>query len=367
MRVEDFDYELPTELIAQIPLQDRSESRLMVVDPVTESVLHQQFLDITAHLNRGDVLVLNNSKVIPARVFAVKEDSGARVELLLTKEVGPCEWRVLAKPAKRLKVGTRLKFLDVPTDVEEGGRDLLPSPAGREGNHAPHAVVTAELGDGMRQVRFELDEPMSVFLDRVGIMPLPPYIHVPLADRDRYQTVYAQSPGSVAAPTAGLHFTPELLEEIRRAGVEVHFVTLHVGIGTFRPVSADTVEGHQMHAEWYQVSPETAAAVNRAKQEGRRVIAVGTTAMRTLESAGATGEVRPGAESTEIFIYPGYRFRIVDALLTNFHLPKSTLMMLVAAMLGLDFTKRVYASAVTKRYRFFSFGDALLITRGYAS
>ncbi|MDQ0188738.1 tRNA preQ1(34) S-adenosylmethionine ribosyltransferase-isomerase QueA [Alicyclobacillus cycloheptanicus] len=348
MDVNAFDYDLPEELIAQTPLPDRSQSRLMVVDPVTGSVSHARFAEILAYLRPGDVLLLNNSKVIPARLFGTKADTGARIELLLTQQRSETEWEVLAKPAKRLRVGTRIYF---------------PSPDAQPTDAPPYAEVIGEQEGGIRHVRFTLDEPMFSFLDRVGVMPLPPYIHEPLADRDRYQTVYASPPGSVAAPTAGLHFTPALLEEIQRAGVEIYYLTLHVGIGTFRPVTVDKVEAHQMHSEWYEVPPETAAAVNRAKREGRRVIAVGTTAMRTLESAGASGEVKGGADDTDIFIYPGYKFRIVDALITNFHLPKSTLLMLVAAMMGLDFTKRVYETAVAERYRFFSFGDAMFITR----
>ncbi|WDL96181.1 tRNA preQ1(34) S-adenosylmethionine ribosyltransferase-isomerase QueA [Alicyclobacillus sp. ALC3] len=345
MQVNDFDYELPEELIAQTPLRERSDSRLMVVDPVLNTVLHDRFSALASHLVSGDVLVLNNSRVIPARVYAVKRDSGARVELLLTEEVAPLRWRALARPAKRLRVGTELSFKD-DQQAEIG-----------------FAEVTAELDDGMRELVFHLNEPMMDFLDRVGVMPLPPYIHAPLADRERYQTVYAQPPGSVAAPTAGLHFTKDLLHELEQRGVKVVFVTLHVGIGTFRPVSSDTVEGHQMHSEWYEVTPETAATVNLAKAAGRRVIAVGTTAMRTLESAGESGTVVAGAGSTDIFIYPGYHFRVVDALITNFHLPKSTLVMLVAAMMGVDFTKEAYSVAVTEKYRFFSFGDAMFITR----
>lgn len=346
MQVNDFDYDLPEELIAQTPLSDRSDSRLMVVDPVAGSIMHEKFAAIASHLVPGDVLVLNNSRVIPARLYAVKMDSGARIELLLTGEVAPFTWRALARPAKRLRVGTRLSFPGDDHCKETG-----------------FAEVTAELDEGMRELRFHIDEPMMEFLDRVGVMPLPPYIHAPLADRARYQTVYAEPPGSVAAPTAGLHFTEDLLFQLGKAGVQIHFVTLHVGIGTFRPVSSETVEAHQMHAEWYEVSPQTALAVNRAKAEGRRVIAVGTTAMRTLESAGEGGEVRAGSDSTDIFIYPGYDFRVVDALITNFHLPKSTLIMLVAAMMGVAFTKEAYRTAVEQRYRFFSFGDAMFITR----
>ncbi|WP_026960834.1 tRNA preQ1(34) S-adenosylmethionine ribosyltransferase-isomerase QueA [Alicyclobacillus herbarius] len=348
MRVEEFDYELPEELIAQTPLKDREQSRLLVVDPVAQTMVHTRFSQIGQHLRPGDVLVLNNSRVLPARLYAEKEDTGAKVELLLSRPVAEYEWWALARPAKRLHVGNRLIFHQ-----------------GREG--ATCTGVRAEVLEvaegGLRRLRFEVEGPMSGFLERVGEVPLPPYIHTPLANRERYQTVYASQPGSVAAPTAGLHFTHRLLDEIAKQGVEIQYVTLHVGIGTFRPVKAERVEEHTMHSEVYEVPETVAAAVNRARAEGRRVIAVGTTAMRTLESAGASGVVQAGPGETDIFIYPGYRFCIVDALITNFHLPKSTLIMLVAAMMGTEFTKRVYAEAVEQRYRFFSFGDAMFITR----
>ncbi|MBX6351751.1 MAG: tRNA preQ1(34) S-adenosylmethionine ribosyltransferase-isomerase QueA [Thermoflavifilum sp.] len=343
MRVDLFDYELPEELIAQTPLEDRADSRLMVVDPVNERIEHARFRDIGRFLRPGDVLVLNNSKVLRARLYGTKADTGARVECLLVRPVHDAEneWLALARPAKRLRPGTVIQFDDGRVTAE----------------------VTATADEGMRVLRFHLDEPMEAFLERAGEVPLPPYIREPLKDQDRYQTVYAQQPGSIAAPTAGLHFTEQLLDEVRAMGVQVHFVTLHVGIGTFRPVKVERVEEHHMHSEWYEVSPQTASAVNQAKAEGRRVIAVGTTALRTLEAAGASGELRSGSGETDLFVYPGYRFRIVDALITNFHLPKSTLMMLVAALMGIDFTKRAYETAVRERYRFFSFGDAMFITR----
>ncbi|MCL6516509.1 tRNA preQ1(34) S-adenosylmethionine ribosyltransferase-isomerase QueA [Alicyclobacillus sp.] len=353
MRVEDFDYELPEELIAQTPLERRSDSRLMVVDPVAQTVTHTHFRDLIAHLVPGDVLVLNNSRVLPARLWAVKVDTGARIELLLSKAVGEDVWEVLARPAKRLKAGTELDILEPQAGPEDEWR-----PSGGR------AVVTEVLEEGLRRVRFHAPEPLDAFFQRVGNVPLPPYIRQKLDDPDRYQTVYAKEAGSVAAPTAGLHFTEELLQQIRDMGVEVHFVTLHVGLGTFKPVKVQEVEKHEMHSESYYVPPAVAEAVRRAKREGRRVIAVGTTALRTLEAAGQDGEVRAGGGDTSIFIYPGYHFRVIDALITNFHLPKSTLLMLVAAIMGLDFTKRVYEIAVAQRYRFFSFGDAMFIVRG---
>jgi S-adenosylmethionine:tRNA ribosyltransferase-isomerase len=343
VRVDLFDYDLPEELIAQTPLKDRADSRLMVVDPVEERIEHARFREIGRFLRSGDMLVLNNSKVLRARLHGVKADTGARVECLLVRPVHtvPNEWFALARPAKRLRPGTKLRF--------DNGR--------------VEAEVTGLAEDGMRILRFSVDEPMEAFLERAGEVPLPPYIHRPLEDQERYQTVYAQQPGSIAAPTAGLHFTEALLDEVRQMGVEVRFVTLHVGLGTFRPVKVERVEEHRMHAEWYQVSQETAEAVTRAKAEGRRVIAVGTTALRTLEAAGASGSIESGSGETDLFVYPGYKFRVVDALITNFHLPKSTLLMLVAAMMGIDFTKRAYEEAVRERYRFFSFGDAMFITR----
>lgn len=340
VRVEEFDYDLPPQLIAQTPLADRAASRLMVVDPVESTIRHTQFYNLVNCLSKGDVLVFNNSKVLPARLHGEKEGTGGKIELLLTKRVSTDEWEVLAKPAKRLRVGTRIRF---------------------ESSGVAH--VTNVHADGLRVVRFDLSEPMEAFLDRVGEMPLPPYIHEPLQQRDRYQTVYAQETGSVAAPTAGLHFTEDLLQELRNKGVELTYVTLHVGLGTFKPVTVSEVESHHMHTESYEVPAETAAIIERAKQEGRRVIAVGTTALRTLESAWQDGRVRPGAADTGIFIYPGYRFRVVDALVTNFHLPKSTLLMLVAAFMGLSMSRRTYDCAVREQYRFFSFGDAMFITR----
>ncbi len=349
LRVEDFDYELPPELIAQDPLEQRDASRLMVIDPSHQTLLHEFFHDLPAHLVPGDVLVLNDSRVIPARLFGVKEDTGAHVELLLTQAGSAFEWWALAKPAKRLKQGTRIRF-------------HMPGQAEAE-QSAPLAVVIEEADEGLRKLRFEQTEDMDAFLQAYGTMPLPPYIHAPIENRDRYQTVYAREAGSVAAPTAGLHFTDELIARIRDLQVDIAHVTLHVGLGTFRPVAVELVEDHVMHTETYHVPVETAALINQAKRDGRRVIAVGTTALRTLESAVQDGELLAGHGDTGIFIYPGYQFKMVDALITNFHLPKSTLLMLVSAFMGIEMTKRAYAEAVRLRYRFFSFGDAMFITK----
>lgn len=352
MRVEQFDYHLPEELIAQTPLPDRASSRLMVLDPRDKTILHRQFRDIVEFLMPGDVLVFNNSKVLPARLYGEKEETGAQVEVLLTKRLGSTEWEAMTRPAKRLKLGSRIRFVHKGNTGEQ-----------EEG----FAEVVGEKEEGIRHLRFDLTTSMEEFLDRMGEMPLPPYIHEPLSDKTRYQTVYAEEEGSVAAPTAGLHFTEELLESLRQKGVELQFVTLHVGIGTFRPVKVDVVEEHTMHTETYYVSVETSEAVNRAKQEGRRVIAVGTTALRTLESAQQNGQLMSGHGETGIFIYPGYEFGIVDALITNFHLPKSTLLMLVSALMGYASTMQAYEVAVHERYRFFSFGDAMFITRRQTS
>jgi S-adenosylmethionine:tRNA ribosyltransferase-isomerase len=348
LQVEDFDYELPDELIAQHPLKLRDASRLMIVSPQTQTLSHQNFRDLPAYLTAGDVLVFNDSRVIPARLYGVKEETGARVELLLTQAVSEFEWWALAKPAKRLKPGTRIRF-------------CLPGQAQAK-SEAPVAVVTADGEEGLRGFRFEQIQSMDEFLQVYGSMPLPPYIHAPLTDRDRYQTVYAKESGSVAAPTAGLHFTDELMENIKAKGVHIVYVTLHVGLGTFRPVSVERVEDHVMHTESYYVPADVANTVNRAKAEGRRVIAVGTTALRTLESACADGKLVAGHGDTGIFIYPGYAFQVVDALVTNFHLPKSTLLMLVSALMGTEFARHAYQEAVRLRYRFFSFGDAMFIT-----
>ncbi|SIT07170.1 tRNA preQ1(34) S-adenosylmethionine ribosyltransferase-isomerase QueA [Alicyclobacillus vulcanalis] len=345
MRVEDFDYELPEHLIAQHPLPERDQSRLLVVDPVDRVVSHRIFADIVDELHPGDVLVMNDSRVLPARLFAVKPDTGGRVELLLVKpdESQPNTWQCLARPAKRLRVGHRLVL--------------------GEGADRVELEIVGEEDEGIRLVRFLTDEAVTDVAHRFGEVPLPPYIHETLEDKERYQTVYAKREGSVAAPTAGLHFTDRLLQRLREKGVQLCHVTLHVGIGTFRPVQVENVEEHRMHSEWYEVSPETAEIVNRAKAEGRPVIAVGTTALRTLEAAGQTGVLEAKQGETDIFIYPGFQFRIMDGLITNFHLPKSTLFMLVCAIMGTDYAKAVYREAVEREYRFFSFGDAMFIKR----
>nr|MBQ6242142.1 tRNA preQ1(34) S-adenosylmethionine ribosyltransferase-isomerase QueA [Lachnospiraceae bacterium] len=342
MNVSDFDYELPPELIAQDPLADRSSSRLLILDRETGAIMHRIFRDIKDELHPGDCLVINNTKVIPARLLGVRKETGAAVELLLLKRLEDREntWETLVRPGKKCREGAVLSF----------GDGLL------------EAEITEVLPDGNRLVRFTFDGIFEEILDRLGQMPLPPYITHHLEDKNRYQTVYAKYDGSAAAPTAGLHFTQELLAQIREKGVSVAEITLHVGLGTFRPVKVDTVEEHHMHSEYYEVNAEAAALINRAKKEGHRVIAVGTTSCRTLESAaGEDGMLHPCSGWTEIFIYPGYNFKIVDALITNFHLPKSTLMMLVSALAGREHIMKAYGEAIKERYRFFSFGDAMFI------
>ncbi len=399
MDVKDFDYYLPEELIAQDPLSDRASSRLMVMDTDTGEVTHRHFKDIIEYLNAGDCLVINDTKVIPARLLGVKEETGAHVELLLLKRMGDDCWECLARPGKKLKKGARMSFGD--------------------------GLLKAEIRDtgdeGSRIVKFEYEGIFEEVLDRLGEMPLPPYITHKLKDKNRYQTVYAKHEGSAAAPTAGLHFTNELLSDIEKKGVDIARICLHVGLGTFRPVKAEKIEDHHMHSEFYIVDREAAGKINRARQRGNRVICVGTTSMRTLESAavlnpeykrlvsegvikdenlrenavstsGAVmtnteaggvsfGEqyaktavledgsrvskyiLNPGSGNTEIFIYPGYEFKLVDALITNFHLPQSTLIMLVSALAGRDHVLKAYEEAVRERYRFFSFGDAMFIRR----
>lgn len=341
MDVSQFDFELPERLIAQTPLAERSESRLLVLKREDGSIRHRRFQDIVEFLQPGDALVLNDSKVIPARLIGSKVDTGAKIELLLLKQLQGDRWETLVKPAKRIKVGTKVVF----------GQGELVAVAEEEGE-VP----------GGRVFRLEYDGVLMELLNRLGQMPLPPYIKEQLDDPERYQTVYARHPGSAAAPTAGLHFTPELLNRIERKGVNIAAITLHVGLGTFRPVTADRVEDHRMHAEYYEVSREAAEAVNKAKANGKRVVAVGTTSCRTLESiADDEGTVYARSGWTDLFIYPGYTFRAVDALITNFHLPKSTLVMLVSAFAGRELTMKSYREAVREEYRFFSFGDAMLI------
>jgi S-adenosylmethionine:tRNA ribosyltransferase-isomerase len=339
--VQQFDFELPERLIAQHPLQDRTASRLLVLDKRTGEMAHRRFTDLVEYLRPGDVLVLNDSRVLPARLIGEKAETGAKIEVLLLKSLGEDRWETLVKPGKRVKPGTEVVF----------GDGLL------------RCVCEEVTETGGRIVRFQYEGIFYEILDQLGTMPLPPYIHEQLEDQERYQTVYARERGSAAAPTAGLHFTQEYLRQIVEKGVEIAYVTLHVGLGTFRPVTADVVEEHVMHAEYYDIPPETAEAVNRAKAEGRRVIAVGTTSCRTLETVGGLhdGRLAAGSGWTDIFIYPGYRFRIIDGLLTNFHLPKSTLVMLVSALAGRENVLRAYRTAVAEEYRFFSFGDAMLI------
>lgn len=340
MNVKDYDYDLPEELIAQDPLEDRSSSRLMVLDRQTGDVEHRHFTDILEYLHPGDCLVINNTKVIPARLFGVKEDTQAKIEVLLLKRKENDIWETLVKPGKKAKPGTKLVFGD--------------------------GLLTAEVVDvveeGNRLIQFHYDGIFEEILDQLGQMPLPPYITHQLKDKNRYQTVYAKYDGSAAAPTAGLHFTKELLQKVKDMGVDIAEVTLHVGLGTFRPVKVENVLDHHMHSEFYMVSQEAADKINRAKESGHRVIAVGTTSTRTLEAAAdENGRLHATSGWTEIFIYPGYQFKVIDALITNFHLPQSTLVMLVSALAGRAHVLHAYETAVKERYRFFSFGDAMLI------
>ncbi|TVY12048.1 tRNA preQ1(34) S-adenosylmethionine ribosyltransferase-isomerase QueA [Paenibacillus cremeus] len=349
MQVDLFDYHLPEELIAQTPLLERTSSRLLTLNKQTGEIGHHRFDELENYLQAGDVLVLNDTRVIPARLFGVKADTGAKAEVLLLKQLEDDRWEGLVRPGKRLKAGAVLHF-GGGTTGEASDEPLLT------------ATVEAEGEMGSRVLHFSYNGIFNEILDRLGSMPLPPYIKEQLPDRERYQTVYARHEGSAAAPTAGLHFTKEYLHRLEQKGVQLAYVTLHVGLGTFRPVSAETVEAHEMHEEFYEVTDETAALINRIKQQGGRVIAVGTTSARTLETAtGEDGIIRAGRGWTGIFIYPGYRYRMVDALLTNFHLPKSTLLMLISALAGREHVLAAYHEAVEQRYRFFSFGDAMFI------
>ncbi len=348
MHINDFDYELPEELIAQKPADKRDASRLLVVHRETGETEHKHFYDILEYLNEGDCLVLNNSKVLPARLYGIKDGTGAKVEFLLIKRIDGDRWETMVRPGKRLKPGDSVMFSEDP---------LLKADIIDYGN------------DGTRIVEFSYDGIFMERLEEIGSMPLPPYIERQSEneDRDRYQTVYCREEGSVAAPTAGLHFTEELLEKARAKGVELAYVTLHVGIGTFRPVKCENIEDHSMHFEEYHIDEKTAEIINRAKAEGRRVISVGTTSTRTVESAAYFDEekdcwqVRSGENSTGIFIYPGYEFRIIDSLITNFHLPKSTLLMLISALYDREKILEVYQEAIREKYRFFSYGDAMFI------
>ena len=349
MRTDDFDYHLPPELIAQTPLERRDSSRLLVLDRATGAIRHNRFSGIGEYLRPGDLMVFNRSRVIPARLYGHRE-SGGRVELLLLSRVEPCLWRALARPGRRLQPGARV-ILDIP-DRPSGG------PA-----QGYDVEVCDSEADGVKLVRF-VDEGV---IDHSGHAPLPPYIHTRLEDPERYQTVYARDPGSAAAPTAGFHFTHELLEDLRRAGVEMAFVTLHVGLDTFRPVQEDDPTEHKIHTEYFEIDAEAAQALDRARREGRRIVAVGTTSVRTLEQVGrvdgqGNGSIGPVSGQADLFILPGHEFRLVDAMITNFHLPRSTLMMLVSAFAGRERVLRAYQAAIEERYRFYSFGDAMLIT-----
>ena len=340
MDVKDFYYDLPEELIAQDPLEKRSNSRLMVLDKKSGDVTHRHFYDIKDYLRPGDCLVINNTRVIPARLIGEREETGGKVELLLLKRKSDDVWETLVKPGKKARIGSRLTF----------------------GNGLLKAEVIDIVEEGNRLVRFEYQGIFEEILDQLGQMPLPPYITHQLQDKNRYQTVYAKYDGSAAAPTAGLHFTKELLQEIKDMGVSIAEVTLHVGLGTFRPVKVENVLDHHMHSEFFQISQEAADMINETKRQGHRVIAVGTTSTRTLESAAdENGFLREKSGWTEIFIYPGYQFKVIDGLITNFHLPESTLVMLVSALAGRDHIMEAYHQSVEQKYRFFSFGDAMLI------
>lgn len=340
MKVSDFNYDLPQELIAQVPIKNRDESRLMVLDRKSKTIEHKIFKDILDYLKPGDCLVRNNTKVIPARLYGIKEETGINVEFLLLNRIEGDYWEVMVKPGRRLKKGTNVIF----------------------GNGLLKAEILDIMEGGNRKVKFIYEGIFNEILDQIGLMPLPPYIHEKLQDKDRYQTVYAKYEGSAAAPTAGLHFTDELLEKIKQKGVEIANVTLHVGIGTFRPVKEENVEEHKMHTEHFYIKDEDVEKINKAKRTGHRVIAVGTTSCRVLESiADENGYVKQIETDTGIFIYPGYKFKCIDGLITNFHLPESTLIMLVSALAGKEFVMKAYEEAVREKYRFFSFGDAMFI------
>lgn len=339
MNLKEFDYYLPQELIAQHPMEKRDMSRLLVLDKKTGQIEHKVFKDIVDYFNKGDCLVLNNTRVIPARLLGEKEGSGGKIEFVLLKRVKDDEWEVILRPGKKAKLGARFVF----------------------GNGELKAEIIDILEEGNRLVRFIYEGVFEEILDKVGIMPLPPYITEKLEDPERYQTVYAKYNGSAAAPTAGLHFTQELLSILKRKGVKIVYVMLHVGLGTFRPVKVDDITEHKMHSEYYSIDQAACDAINSTKKEGKRVVAVGTTSCRVLETVGRNGELQACNGWTDIFIYPGYQFKIVDRLITNFHLPESTLIMLVSTLAGRDRVLNAYSIAVNERYRFFSFGDAMLI------
>ena len=340
MKVADFNYNLPEELIAQVPIKNRDQSRLLVLNREKKTIEDKIFKDIIDYLKPGDCLVRNNTKVIPARLYGIKEETNVNIEFLLLKRIEGDYWEVMVRPGRRLKPGTKVTF----------------------GNGLLKAEILDILDGGNRKVKFEYEGIFNEILDQIGLMPLPPYIKEKLEDKDRYQTVYAKYEGSAAAPTAGLHFTEELLEKIKEKGVEIANVTLHVGIGTFRPVKVENIEEHDMHTEHYYIKKEDVEKINKTKQSGGRIIAVGTTSCRVLESvADENGLVKEVEGDTNIFIYPGYKFKCIDALITNFHLPESTLIMLVSALAGRDYIMQAYEHAVKEKYRFFSFGDAMFI------
>lgn len=360
MLKKDFYYELPEELIAQDPLADRSSSRLMVIDKNTGQFRHDIFKNITAYLHPGDCLVINDTKVIPARLFGTRADTGALIEILLLKRLTDTDWECLVKPGKKARIGCRLLF-GSNNDVSE---ETLPQ---EDADNSEEVILKGEiidvLEDGNRIIRFTFNGIFEEILDQLGQMPLPPYITHKLQDKTRYQTVYAEHDGSAAAPTAGLHFTKELLAQIQAEGVQIAKVTLHVGLGTFRPVKEENILDHHMHSEYYTVTKEAADLINETKASGGRIICVGTTSTRTLESAAdETGHIEASSGWTDIFIYPGYRFKITDALITNFHLPESTLLMLISAFSSREIVMNAYKEAVAERYRFFSFGDACFFT-----
>ncbi|MDV3428789.1 MAG: tRNA preQ1(34) S-adenosylmethionine ribosyltransferase-isomerase QueA [Bacillota bacterium] len=340
MKKTDFYYDLPQELIAQHPLEKRDSSRLMVLDKTTGEIEHKIFSHVIDYMNKGDVLVLNDTRVLPARLIGEKEDTKGKMELLLLKRIDKDRWETLVKPGRRAHIGSRFSF----------GTDKL------------IGEITEILDDGNRIVKFIYNGIFEEILDELGEMPLPPYIKEKLEDKERYQTVYSKEEGSAAAPTAGLHFTKELLEDLKNKGINIVYLTLHVGLGTFRPVKENNIEDHKMHSEYYCLSREAADIINQGRKRGNRIISVGTTSCRTLETLGdENGMIKEGSGWTDIFIYPGYKFKIVDCLITNFHLPESTLLMLVSALAGEDSIKNAYETAVSMKYRFFSFGDAMLI------
>ena len=340
MKTEDFDFNLPENLIAQTPLEKRDNSKLLVLDKETGKIEHKHFFDIIDMLNKDDVLVLNDTKVIPARLYGIKEGTDAHIEILMLKEIGNDEWECLVKPAKRVKLNTKISF---------GNNDLV-------------ATCTSVCDEGIRSFKLNYNGILYEVLDRLGEMPLPPYIHEKLKDKNRYQTVYAKNSGSAAAPTAGLHFTNDLIEKIKAKGVKIEYITLHVGLGTFRPVNVEDVTKHKMHSEFYMMSEEVANVLNEAKKNKKRIIGVGTTSTRTLETImNLYGEFKECSGWTDIFIYPGYEFKAIDALITNFHLPKSTLVMLVSALAGKENILSAYNEAIKNEYRFFSFGDIMFI------